>query len=410
MTLEKKQEYIIISVLPFVMLIYSLISEPYTELISGIRNILVSNGILLTDYFVVGGKNAAIFNASFVALVNIFILYIMNMKINGLLISGIYLMFGFSFMGKNLLNIIPFYFGAYAYAKVSRKEFRNVIIVCMFSTSLSPIVSSVARALDFSPFGIAVAAATGFLLGFIVPPVSAHVLLFHNGYSLYNTGLAGGLISIIFYSMLEAAGFEVNPNRIFYEKMDYHILAILISVFLFYIICGYLKNNRSFNGLRELHTHSGRLVSDFTVTEGFPVVLINMGILGFFSLILIFILFPFINGLILSGLCAILAFSGFGKHIKNILPIILGVWLAFVLFGKGVSLSAFAITMFFSTCLAPISGKFGILAGAAVGFANFCLVLNMSSMHGGLNLYNTGLSAGIVASISVPVLQIFKEV
>ena len=42
-----------------------------------------------------------------------------------------------------------------------------------------------------------------------------------------------------------------------------------------------------------------------------------------------------------------------------------------------------------------------------VGFINFCLVLNMGALHGGLNLYNTGLSAGIVASVSVPILQLF---
>ena len=77
------------------------------------------------------------------------------------------------------------------------------------------------------------------------------------------------------------------------------------------------------------------------------------------------------------------------------------------MFGRNISLTSFAITLFFSTCLAPISGKFGIIPGIIVGFVNFCLVLNMGALHGGLNLYNTGLSAGIVASVSVPILQIF---
>ena len=410
MTKEKKQEYLIISILPVILLIYSLIFTPIAELAEGMKNIFLSNGILVTDYFITGGKGAAIFNASLVALINILFLYKMDMKINGLLISGIYLMFGFSFMGKNLLNILPFYLGAYAYSKLSRKEFRTVVITCMFSTSLSPIVSSVARVLDFTPLGIVTAILTGFMLGFIVPPVSAHVLLFHNGYTLYNTGLAGGLISILFYSVLEAAGFDMNINRKFVETMDYSILSILVATFSFYIIYGYMKNGNSFSGLKELHLHSGRLVSDFTVTEGFPVVVINMGILGFLCLGLIFPLFPIINGPIMSGLITVTAFAGFGKHIKNVLPVMLGVFLAFYFFGSKVSLTVFAITLFFSTGLAPISGKFGVVAGIAVGFINFCLVLKMGSMHGGLNLYNTGLSAGIVASISVPILQIFKEV
>ena len=117
MTKEKKKEYLIISLLPFIMLIYSIISTHPAELIKGMKDIFLSDGVLLTDYFVVGGKGAAMFNASVVTLLNIYLIYKMDMKINGLLISGIYIMLGFAFMGKNLLNIIPFYLGTYAYAK-----------------------------------------------------------------------------------------------------------------------------------------------------------------------------------------------------------------------------------------------------------------------------------------------------
>ena len=189
--------------------------------------------------------------------------------------------------------------------------------------------------------------------------------------------------------------------------MDYSILAMLILVFSFYIVYGFYENGRSFKNFANLLSHSGKLVTDFTVTEGFPMVMINMGILGFISLSLIFLMFPYINGPILSGLFTLIGFSGFGKHLKNVLPIIAGVSLSYIMFGRNISLTTFAITLFFSTCLAPISGKFGIIPGVIVGFVNFCLVLNMGALHGGLNLYNTGLSAGIVASVSVPILQIF---
>ena len=81
----------------------------------------------------------------------------MDMKINGLVISGIFLMLGFSLMGKNILNIIPFYIGAYLYAKMNKKTFKSVAIVCMFSTSLSPFVSVIAEFFGYSLLGIAVA-------------------------------------------------------------------------------------------------------------------------------------------------------------------------------------------------------------------------------------------------------------
>ena len=407
MTKEKKKEYLIISFLPFIMLAYSVIFTNPSDLIKGMKHILLSDGVLLTDYFVVGGKGASMFNASVVALINIFILYKMDMKINGLLISGIYIMFGFAFMGKNLLNVIPFYLGAYAYTQFEKRSFKTVIVSCMFTTALSPVVSSISKAFNFSLFGIILAIGAGFLMGFIVPAVSAHVINFHNGYTLYNTGLAAGLIAIIIYAILEDMGLKVTPNKTFVEKMDYSILVLLILVFSFYIIYGFYANGRSFKNFANLLSHSGKLVTDFTVTEGFPMVMINMGILGFISLSLIFLMFPYINGPILSGLFTLIGFSGFGKHLKNVLPIIAGVSLSYIMFGRNIPLTTFAITLFFSTCLAPISGKFGIIPGIIVGFINFCLVLNMGALHGGLNLYNTGLSAGIVASVSVPILQIF---
>ena len=407
MTKEKKKEYLIISLLPFIMLVYSIISTNPAELLKGMKDIFLSDGVLLTDYFVVGGKGAAMFNASVVALLNIYLIYKMDMKINGLLISGIYIMLGFAFMGKNLLNIIPFYLGTYAYAKFEGRSFKTVITGCMFTTALSPVVSSISKAFNFSIFGIILAIGAGFLMGFIVPAVSIHVINFHNGYTLYNTGLAAGLIAIIIYAILEEVGLKVAPNKTFVEKMDYPILILLVSVFAFYIIYGYYANGRSFENFDSLLKHSGKLVTDFTVTEGFPIVMINMGILGFISIALIFLMFPYINGPILSGLITLIGFAGFGKHLKNVLPIIAGVSLSYIMFGINISLTTFAITLFFSTCLAPISGKFGIIPGIIVGFTNFCLVLNMGALHGGLNLYNTGLSAGIVASVSVPILQLF---
>ena len=127
MTKEKKKEYLIISFLPSIMLAYSVIFTNPSDLIKGMKHILLSDGVLLTDYFVVGGKGASMFNASVVALINIFILYKMDMKINGLLISGIYIMFGFAFMGKNLLNVIPFYLGAYAYTQFEKRSFKKAI-------------------------------------------------------------------------------------------------------------------------------------------------------------------------------------------------------------------------------------------------------------------------------------------
>lgn len=406
---KKKNEYLIISILPLILLIYSILALPKFELVLNLLKLFKSNDILITDYFLVSGRETALFNASLIGLINIFILYKMDMKINGLTIAGIFLMFGFAFMGKNLLNIIPFYVGGFFYAKYTKKTYKSVIIVTMFSTALSPFVSATLNFLNFTILAFILAFFIGVILGFLTPVVSSHVLHFHGGYSLYNTGLAVGLIAIVFYSILRSAKLQINPNKVFSEKMDYPLLIILIFVYAFYIIYGFVKNGYSFNKFDKLLKHSGRLVSDFTVTEGFPIVVMNMGMLGFLCLIFIFLFFPIINGPILAGMFTIIGFAGFGKHLKNVFPIMVGVTIAYYLFNKNMSTTAFAITMFFSTTLAPISGKFGIKAGIIAGFLNYCLVSNIGPAHGGLNLYNTGLAGGLIASVLVPILIVFEK-
>ena len=50
MTKEKKKEYLVISFLPFIMLAYSVIFTNPSDLIKGMKHILLSDGVLLTDY------------------------------------------------------------------------------------------------------------------------------------------------------------------------------------------------------------------------------------------------------------------------------------------------------------------------------------------------------------------------
>lgn len=411
---SKKHEYLIISILPIVMLIYSIYlilrKENIEIFINNLINIFQANDILLTDYFYLSSSEVAIFNASIVGLINIFILYKMDMKINGLNIAAIFQMFGFAFMGKNIINIIPFYIGGYLYSYIENKPYKSVIISTMFSTGLAPVVSSFTHFFNFSILGIFLSIIVGIFLGFIIPPIASHVLQIHGGYSLYNTGFAAGIIAITLYSILRLANIDITPNNKFVTSMDYTIVIILCIIYTFYIIYGFMKSNYSFKQYFKLIERSGRLVSDFTVTDGFPTVVINMGLLGFFCIFIIFLFFPMINGPILAGMFSIIAFAGFGKHIKNIFPIILGVLLAYFTIGfDDISLTSFGVTLFFSTSLAPISGKFGTIPGIIAGFCNFCLVSNIGSAHAGLNLYNTGLASGILAGTFVPLLQIFEK-
>ena len=63
----------------------------------------------------------------------------------------------------------------------------------------------------------------------------------------------------------------------------------------------------------------------------------------------------------------------------------------------------------FGTCLAPITGKFGPLAGLLAGFIHLQIVSVTGQIHGGMNLYNNGFAAGFVAMLFVAIIEGFKK-
>ena len=68
-----------------------------------------------------------------------------------------------------------------------------------------------------------------------------------------------------------------------------------------------------------------------------------------------------------------------------------------------------AISGLFGTALAPISGVFGPVAGIIAGWLHLAVVQNVGLVHGGLNLYNNGFSAGIVAGFLLPIFNMITD-
>lgn len=391
--ISHRKQYLILLILPVIMIIFSMFFiDKY--FFNNLLNILFSKSVLITDYLKIGGISATFINASIVALFNIGLVYILRLEINGLLISSIFITMSFSFIGKNFINILPFYIGGYLYSKISKKNFKSIIAVTMMSTTLAPVVS------DIPLYGIFIA----IFIGFVMPSISSQTLHFHNGYSLYNTGFAGGLLGIIIYSILLAKKINFTISKDYYPNYNMSIFYIFFIYYTILIIISVLNIKNLKINLKKLHKHTGRLVTDFVQKDGFYISLLNMGILGYFCLIISY-LYNVLNGPIICAMLTVVAFGGFGKHLKNILPIIIGVFLAKNLLNVEIDNTILVMTMFFSTTLAPISGKFGIVYGIIAGFIHFLVTIQIGSIHGGLNLYNNGLGAGIVASVLVPVIE-----
>ncbi|MDO4799012.1 MAG: DUF1576 domain-containing protein [Bacillota bacterium] len=402
-------------VFPVALLLYGVIHALLFEgglgaIPNGMRSILLSPNILITDFFLVGGIGASCVNAAVISLFNLYLLRHFRMRINGLLIAAFFTVLGFSFFGKNILNILPLYAGGYLYARFQKMPMKNVILVTMFSTALAPLVSFIAFGGIFkSGFAYFMAMMFGIGIGFVIMPLSAHMLRFHDGYNLYNIGFTAGMLGTVITSALRSFAIEVQPVSLIYEQSTPFLTSLVIALFLYLIVVGYLIDPKIFVDYKTVLQLKGRTVTDLTSLVDYGLTFFNMGVMGLIAVTVVLLLGGVVNGPILAGIFSIVGFSAFGKQPANSLPIMAGVLLAGLFFDYNFSSTMFLISMLFSTAIAPIAGAYGPIVGVIAGMLHLTLVFNIGIIHGGINLYNNGFSGGIAVAFLLPIIEAFRR-
>lgn len=402
--------YRVLYILPLAMLLYAFLTTNLSELSQGFQIILKSNDVLLTDYLAIAGVGSTLVNAALVLLINLWLIKKLDLKPNGIIIAALFLLAGFSFMGKNIFNIWPFYFGGFIYSRYHQIPYKNVVLINIFSTAFSPISSLIAGAMsDHLMLVIVMNAVVGGFIGFIMPTISAHILTFHSGYNLYNMGTAAGFVGMLVYSILDVSKVNIEANSLLLQENNPAVIIFFVLYSITLIILGWRINERSFKGYGDVMKHTGRLVTDVIKQDGFGLSIMNMGILGLLSIAFVLVVGGVMNGPTIAAVLAVMGFGSFGKHPKNTWPIVLGVCLGWVMFGIDKPISTLVMSALFGTTLAPVAGEFGALWGIVAGVLHMAFVVNIGAMHGGLMLYNNGLSGGIVAAVLIPLIDAFKK-
>lgn len=403
----KKIEFISILLISGIIIGFSgYVFHERENVLAGILKIITSPAILITDFLVIGGIGAAFLNALLIFLFNFTLSRVLKIELTGLLIASFFTVFGFSFFGKNILNILPFYLGGILYSIFEHIDFKEIFVTISFTSALAPFVSEVAFRVDTTDTSYINAIALGIIIGFIATPLSKKMASFHEGFNLYNLGFTGGILGAVITSILKLYNFPITPQRIISTEFDLALKIICTSIFLSLIVIGFFINDSSFKGYTELLKDSG-LKSDFIKKYGFGLTFINMGIMGFVATGFTLLIGETLNGPLLAGILTVVGFSAYGKHFKNTIPVLLGVFLA----GWGSSTNGFTIALsaLFGTSLAPITGVYGAIWGIIAGWLHLAVVQSIGSVHGGLNLYNNGFSAGIVASFLLPIMDMIKD-
>ena len=413
--LYKENKLAIFSVFPSTFLILGILlsilnPEPDFLLVEGFRNILSSPTILITDFLSVGGIGATFVNVALIGFYNLYLLKKYELRMNGLLIAAFMTVLGFSFFGKNVFNIIPIYFGGYLYSRKQGIEFKDIIVSIMFATALSPVISEISFS-NILPSNIAIIIGMGIgtFIGFIITPLAAHMVKFYEGYNIYNIGFTAGILGTLLTSALRSFNITIEPVSILYLESNIVIICTLISLFVYLMAVGLYINKDLLKQYKYIFTYSGKVVTDFTYLLGYGISFFNMGLMGMICVIFILAIGGVINGPVIAGIFTVVGFSAFGKHLKNCLPIVLGVIFAALFFNYEVNSTGIIITILFSTTLAPIAGVFGARVGFIAGILHLILATNVGVIHGGVNLYNNGFAGGLVAGFLLPILNAFGK-
>ncbi|MCG8539081.1 MAG: DUF1576 domain-containing protein [Clostridia bacterium] len=414
LSLKRKKDndikFVIIALYVFSLILFGFLMDTPQEIFKGIYNILIEKDILITDYIGIGGMGAAFVNSGVLTLMFIYILYKLKINFNGATIASLFLIAGFALFGKNLINVWPIVIGVYLYSKVQKEKFSKYIYIALYGTALAPFVTQMMFSTTASfLIRLLLSLLVGISIGFVLPPLSSYLVRVHQGFNLYNIGFTAGMIGTLFVSVFKSYGFAPDPRLVWTTGNNGVLSVYLYIIFLSMIAVGFYMNNRSFKNVKDITTYSGRLVSDFVMLEGFNPTLINMGINGILATSYVLLVNGDLNGPTIGGIFTVVGFGAFGKHPKNILPIFLGVFLGSLTKMWAINDPAILLAALFGTALAPIAGEFGWRYGVVAAFVHSSVVLNVGVLHGGLNLYNNGFAAGIVAAILVPIIEAFRE-
>lgn len=401
--------YIILSILYLFFIIFAFLLDSPSEIFNGLKSIIFSSDILITDYMEVGGIGAALVNAALTSLLSLLLLVIIGVKPNGSTIMSLWLITGFSFLGKNIFNIWPIIFGVYLFSRYQKEPFLNYILVALLGTSLSPVVSQISFFnSEYSVLSIILGILVGIAVGFVLPPIASHSIKSHNGYNLYNIGFASGLLATLLMSIMRGFGINLDSRLIWHSGSNKILFILLLICCMFLITIGIMKGNNNKINFKNINRQTGRLISDFYILFK-ESTYINMGILGILSTCYVILIGGDLNGATICGIFTIIGFGCFGKNIKNTIPIIIGATIAAIFNVNEVTSPSLLLSILFSTTLAPICGKFGWKYGILAGIIHVNIVANIGYLHGGLNLYNNGLAGGFVAMILIPLITTFKK-
>ena len=406
------------------------------QALSGLGKILTQPCKAPTNYFQVGGVAATFLNMGLVGLFCVGLCLLPGAKANNATTLGFFLTLGFSAWGIHPLNMLPTVLGVALYCLVKKEKLGQQVNAMLFSTGIAPLISEMlfrypgTEAVGFHTGGVLAALAVGLVIGFFLPAGLAYAPNIHKGFNHYSAavpiGFTAFFLRVVLYNILlgQKVGDLGSLSVVSAPEMTAGFGVNLFCMILF----GGCILSASLMGCKlqdywKLMKNPGKGIS-FTEKYGNGPFLMNMGVFGL-MILACFNLAGWADGkeiwtsMTFGVVFCMVCTGNSGAHPGNILPIMAGYWVAAYLFGwlfrlmggesYGLTIGSqgILIGLCFAGGLSPIAGKYGFGWGMLAAALHYLLVTAVPDLHGGLCLYNGGLTAALVCLLLVPQLEKF---
>ena len=399
------------------------------KMFTGLWNILSQPSKISANYFAMGGYAATFLNMGLVALLSLGLFFVCKGTPNNVSTLGFLLTLGFGSWGIIILNIWPTVLGVVVYGLVKREKLGSLVNAMLFSTGIAPLITELMlryltpETIGFSWQGILLSVFVGLFIGFTLPAGLAYSPKVHKGFDLYSAALPIGMTAfflnaILYKTMgraLPQALSDIDPATMQVASASVANIFCLI-VFGLCIVFAFLLGCRPKNYWKLLS--DPETVTNFSSTYGNATFLMNFGVFGLFILGYYNLIGANFNGITFGIIFCMVATCNSGSHPGNVWPIMLGYFLASVVFGWispmvggnfafKINAQAIVVGLCYANGLSPIADKYGWRYGFLAAIMHYLLVTSVPTLHGGYCLYSGGFTAALICIILVPELERF---
>jgi len=400
-----------------------------STMFSGLWNIMTQSSQISANYFAMGGYAATFLNMGLVGFLCLLLFIVFKGTPNNVSTLAVILTIGFCSWGINILNMWFSILGVIVYGLVKKEKLGGLVNAMLFSTGIAPLITDLliryphAEVIGFNWLGLGLALLVGLVIGFFLPAGLAHSPKVHKGFDLYSAALPIGMTAFF----LNATLFKTMGVSLPKALSDVDAASMQVAsqstvnifcciVFGICIVVAFLMGCKPKDYWRLLTDPA--LVTSFSSTYGNATFLMNVGVFGLFILGYYNLIGATFNGITFGIIFCMLACCNSGSHPGNVWPIMLGYFLASVVFGWispllggtfafKINAQAICVGLCYANGLSPIADKYGWRYGFVAAVMHYLLVTSVPTLHGGFCLYNGGFTAALICLILVPELEKF---